>query len=407
MTRKNSDDLFNLTPVPRPGSPTHHLAPSLSSAQVTLTSTGECRITASQPGTVYIVAAPPVEQSFTVSHVTQSIHFAPIADRLTTDPAFTITANAAAGLAVNFTVLTPTVCGVSAPTYSAGTNHTTATVSISSAGQCRISADQPGSATIAAALQVTQSFSITAPPPPTPASRKLYYIHSDHLNTPRAITDTDTNLKVWEWKNEDAFGNNPPDENPSGVNGTTPFKYNLRLPGQYFDVETNTHYNYFRDYDPTTGRYVQSDPIGLLGGMSTYGYAEGAPTSFIDKYGLAVEMCRRPTQFEFLGKTFSVGNHFWVRTSTTEAGMGAAANQIPGQGNSDKPLAPVKVVPHPGEGNKPGSSCAVVEEVDEDCVNKKLELGRKLGRWTAGNQCQSFALQVIAECTKVKVVNKK
>lgn len=45
------------------------------------------------------------------------------------------------------------------------------------------------------------------------------------------------------------------------------FANNLRFAGQYFDEETGLHYNYFRDYDPQTGRYVQSDPIGLNGGL--------------------------------------------------------------------------------------------------------------------------------------------
>ncbi len=50
---------------------------------------------------------------------------------------------------------------------------------------------------------------------------------------------------------------------------------------------SNPHYNYFRDYDPSTGRYVQSDPIGLAGGANTYGYVEGDPLFFIDEYGLS------------------------------------------------------------------------------------------------------------------------
>ena len=49
--------------------------------------------------------------------------------------------------------------------------------------------------------------------------------------------------------------------------------YNLRFPGQYYDAETGKHYNVNRDYDPVTGRYVQSDPIGLDGGMNAFEYA--------------------------------------------------------------------------------------------------------------------------------------
>ena len=62
--------------------------------------------------------------------------------------------------------------------------------------------------------------------------------------------------------------------------------YNLRFPGQYYDQETGKHYNYFRDYDPAIGRYVESDPIGLRGGTNTYGYVGGSPFSKSDRNGL-------------------------------------------------------------------------------------------------------------------------
>jgi RHS repeat-associated protein len=103
--------------------------------------------------------------------------------------------------------------------------------------------------------------------PPTTA--QTYYIHTDHLNTPRVISNAGQQV-VWRWDNLDPFGANVPDENPSGAGS---FTCNLRFPGQYFDRETSLHYNYFRDYDPWVGRYVESDPIGLRGGLNTYAYA--------------------------------------------------------------------------------------------------------------------------------------
>jgi RHS repeat-associated protein len=110
----------------------------------------------------------------------------------------------------------------------------------------------------------------------------LYFIHTDQLNSPRVITNG-TGQAVWTWLNDDPFGYNAPNENPSGQ-GT--FTCNLRFAGQYFDRETNLHYNYLRDYDPWIGRYSESDPIGLIGGVNTYAYVAGDPVTSSDRLGL-------------------------------------------------------------------------------------------------------------------------
>jgi len=113
---------------------------------------------------------------------------------------------------------------------------------------------------------------------------QLYAIHADHLDTPRLITNS-TNQATWAWPNKEAFGNNPANEDPNNTGNL--FSYNLRFPGQLYDSETKTHYNYLRDsYSPDLGRYYQSDPIGLEGGINTYGYVGGNPLSYVDHHGL-------------------------------------------------------------------------------------------------------------------------
>jgi RHS repeat-associated protein len=112
----------------------------------------------------------------------------------------------------------------------------------------------------------------------------LFYIHTDHLNTPRRISRPSDNVVMWRW-DSDPFGSAAANEDADG--DTVTFGANLRFPGQYFDGESELSYNYFRDYDPTIGRYIQSDPIGLKGGTNTYAYVLNGPLSGIDPTGLA------------------------------------------------------------------------------------------------------------------------
>jgi len=114
---------------------------------------------------------------------------------------------------------------------------------------------------------------------------QLYPIHTDHLNTPRLVAD-DTQKTVWKWEQQEPFGAGACNPDPDGDN--VQFEFNLRFPGQNFDRETSAHYNWFRDYDPSIGRYLQSDPIGLKGGIGTFAYVGGDPLRFRDPTGLKI-----------------------------------------------------------------------------------------------------------------------
>jgi RHS repeat-associated protein len=111
----------------------------------------------------------------------------------------------------------------------------------------------------------------------------VFYVHTDQLNSPRKVSRPSDNQLRWKW-DPTPFGEGAPNENPASLGA---FQFNLRFPGQQFDTETDLNYNYFRDYDPAVGRYVQSDPIGLRGGsFSTYAYVGGNPLGADDPRGL-------------------------------------------------------------------------------------------------------------------------
>jgi RHS repeat-associated protein len=110
----------------------------------------------------------------------------------------------------------------------------------------------------------------------------IYYVYADQIETPRMIVRSADNEAVWQWNAADPFGATAPNSNPAGLGQ---FTYSLRMPGQLNDPEMGLSYNINRNYDPTLGRYVQSDPIGLGGGLNTYVYVGGNPLSYSDPQG--------------------------------------------------------------------------------------------------------------------------
>jgi RHS repeat-associated protein len=202
----------------------------------------------------------------------------------------------------------------------------------------------------------------------------------------------------------DPFGDATVDEDPDG-DGTM-VTLNVRFPGQYYDNETGLHYNYFRYYDPSTGRYLTADPIGQNGGLNSYSYTENNPVNYTDRYGLETNICLRPLGGTPQGPTFPVVNHTygcvgdpisgWTCDSTIPSSGGALENTWPfGPGSSGKPSNPSN------DYYDPKSCHKVVDDNEciEKCILKKWGQGRpwyQVG--PGGTDCQEYTYDVILSC---------
>jgi RHS repeat-associated protein len=211
--------------------------------------------------------------------VSQTVNISPTTTTLTPSP------TAGTGQSVTLTASVTGAVPTGTVTFTEGTTTlgtsvlvsglSTLSVNFGQAGKHSLSASYSGDANNSPSTSITVNQNVSA---------QVYYIHSDHLDTPRQITDTAGNV-VWQRDNTDPYGNNIANENPSGLGK---FTCNLGFPGQYFDIESGLFYNRLRDgYDPATGRYTQGDPVGLYGGSwSIFIYAGGNPLSWIDPWGL-------------------------------------------------------------------------------------------------------------------------
>ena len=155
-----------------------------------------------------------------------------------------------------------------------------------------------------------------------PRQKSQYYaIETDHLAAPLYVKDRNGKT-VWSWDHREAFGYMAPNEDIDG-DGVY-FELNLRFPGQWFDKETGLFHNGFRDYNPSTGRYMQSDPLGLEAGFNTYAYVGSNPLRAVDPYGLVSEFIpyseKNPRPGNYADNSLTFKRHIKAGTASYRLG---------------------------------------------------------------------------------------
>ena len=218
-----------------------------------------------------------------------------------------------------------------------------------------------------------------------PIATELTYLHSDHLGTPRVGT---SQARTVTWRNQgDAFG-------IPQLSGAATVR--LRFPGQVALGFQNQVYNYYRDYDPNLGRYLESDPIGIEGGLNTYSYVGANPLKYTDVYGLDSFNCQRnlkvgPVKLFRAGPLF----HQFLCTDTSDGrvcrGLGPSSSNVldtPGILEDDKFRS--DSCERVADDNKCVDAC-LLSVFNSPIPNYSVDLSR-------GANCQTYATGAVSQC---------
>ncbi|MBU1245351.1 RHS domain-containing protein, partial [Myxococcota bacterium] len=223
---------------------------------------------------------------------------------------------------------------------------------------------------------------------------EYYWYVNDHLGTPQQLVAENGSI-VWEAR-YDAFG--------KAEVVVAAVENNLRFPGQYFDGESGLHYNWHRFYDPSTGRYISADPIGLAGGMNLYAYVGGDPVNAIDPEGLKTYMCTAPLHALGGEGTRSgpdvVGNLLYHQYLCVSEGKGAKVCGGQDQ-RGQKWYDPISGPGTPSVDSYDWDKCEEVEPEDkciENCLLTKFGETRPRYGIPFGTDCQEWADKALEEC---------
>jgi RHS repeat-associated protein len=249
---------------------------------------------------------------------------------------------------------------------------------------------------------------------PSGSSVAIYYVLTDHLDTPREVIRPSDNTVMWSWFTG-PFGAEAPNTNPQGA-GT--FTYDLRFPGQIAGAWGSTFQNDNRDYDPAVGKYVESDPIGLYGGSySTYAYASGNPLTHFDPTGLDClssngrTLCAypggpifsipTPPNFPaYIGPKDPLYHHYDVSVSEEcpddEMIQGLINSPAPGD-----PMSPATATGTPNVAQALGVNNPIISYVTNDLVTGN----QIVVNVTTGTQLQGFSPGYVARTVSNGIVN--